>query len=183
MSKFRRFRKYALFRKTELWLHRQQLPGFRGIGLLSVLRFFFREVSDKSLMIRASAMAFDFFFALFPTLLFAFFIIPYFGIQNLEQEAEKFLLDFLPDQSGFNMIKQIIQSSFQKRGFGLLAINVFLTIYSATRGIVTLISSFNKVDSSFFQRSWLEERWVAIQILFVLLGLLFFVWDFSFQVI
>ncbi|MCS7074350.1 MAG: YihY/virulence factor BrkB family protein [Bacteroidia bacterium] len=169
-----RLRQFLIVRRLELWLHRLKLPGFRGIGLLSVLRFFIHEISDKSLMIRASAMAFDFFFALFPTLLFAFFLIPYFGIPNLEQEAEKFLLAFFPDASGFEIIKQIINSSFEKRGIGLLAINIFLTIYSATRGIITLIHSFNKSDSFFYERSWLQERWVSFQILFVLLGLLFF---------
>lgn len=49
-------------------------------------RFFWRSIVDGALTTRASAIAFNFFLALFPAILFLFTLIPYIPIPNFQDE-------------------------------------------------------------------------------------------------
>jgi len=67
--------------KIEAWFSRKLsfivLPGFDGMPLYDVLVFFFRGLFKGVLTYRASAIAFDFFLALVPFILFLFTLIPF----------------------------------------------------------------------------------------------------------
>ena len=62
------------------------LPGFDGIPLFTVFRFFFKGLFEGRITIRASAISFDFFLALFPSIIFFFTIIPFIPIEGFQEQ-------------------------------------------------------------------------------------------------
>jgi len=53
------------------------LPFFDGLPLYDVARFFWKGIVDGAITTRASAIAFNFILAVFPTIIFLFTLIPY----------------------------------------------------------------------------------------------------------
>ena len=93
-------RKLLYKRPVRKFLHliRQiTLPGFQGVPIFDVLDFFIRNLLKESIANRAKAMAFSFFLALFPMLLFLFSLLPYFPIQGIQNELYVSLYDILPE--------------------------------------------------------------------------------------
>ena len=62
------------------------LPGFDGIPLYDVLVFLIKGLQKSSLTTRASSLAFRFFLALFPTLIFLLSLLPYIPIDDFYNE-------------------------------------------------------------------------------------------------
>ena len=60
-------------------------PGFKGKSIYQVGKFFLNGLFQESLNLRASSLAFNFFIALFPLIIFLFTLIPYVPIENLDQ--------------------------------------------------------------------------------------------------
>ena len=58
------------------------LPLFDGVPLYDVALFFWRSIVDGSITTRASGIAFSFFIALFPGIIFLFTLIPFTGFQD-----------------------------------------------------------------------------------------------------
>ncbi|MCX6276238.1 MAG: YihY/virulence factor BrkB family protein, partial [Bacteroidetes bacterium] len=63
----------ALTRYTK----RVALPGFEGIPVYNVADFFFTGIQRGSIVTRAQSLAFSFFLAIFPAIIFLFSLIPY----------------------------------------------------------------------------------------------------------
>src|ERR1700755_918457 len=55
---------------------RIQLPGFRGVPLYDVIKFFFVHIRKSSLTERAAAISYNFIMAIPPICLFLFTLIP-----------------------------------------------------------------------------------------------------------
>jgi membrane protein len=63
------------------------LPGFEGLSLYLVARFFFHGLRNGTLNMRASSLAFSFFLALFPSIIFLFTLIPYLPIPHFQDSG------------------------------------------------------------------------------------------------
>ena len=63
------------------------LPLFEGLTLYDVSRFFWRGIVEGRITDRAASVAFSFFLALFPGILFLFNLLPYFPVEGIEQEV------------------------------------------------------------------------------------------------
>ena len=61
-----------ILNKSKHWY----LPGFEGVPLYDVVRFFYRQVKTVGLTERASAIAYNFIMAIPPSFLFLFTLIP-----------------------------------------------------------------------------------------------------------
>ena len=52
------------------------IPGFNGVPLYYVFKFFLKGIINGAITTRASAVAFSFYLAIVPTLIFLFTLIP-----------------------------------------------------------------------------------------------------------
>lgn len=68
-------------------VNRVRMPGLRGVGLFDVFGFFFEALKDRNFSLQANAMAYRFFFALFPGLIFLFTLLPFLNIAGLEDKS------------------------------------------------------------------------------------------------
>jgi membrane protein len=62
-----------ILQKSKHWY----FPGFEGVPLYDVIKFFFKQVKTVGLTERASAVAYNFIMAIPPSFLFLFTLIPH----------------------------------------------------------------------------------------------------------
>ena len=77
-------------------LKRIKLPGFEGLSLFDLLEMYIIGIFKGALTTRASAIAFSFFTAIFPVLLFIIILIPYIPFDNFKGDFLNFLDSILP---------------------------------------------------------------------------------------
>ena len=73
------------------------IPGFEGLPLYNVLTFFSKGIMEGAIKLRASSMAFSFFLAVFPLVIFLFTLIPYIPIDNFQAELLLLLKGVIPN--------------------------------------------------------------------------------------
>lgn len=155
------------------------LPGFDGIPVLDVYRFFVQEIRANSLSIRSRAVAFSFFLAFFPALTFLFSLIPYIPyFSHLDVSVMKFLREVLPDKETYTFISSFTEPLLRdlarnKRG-GLLTGSIVMVLFLTSNGVMAMMSSFDKSYDHYKKRNALQGRFVALQITFLLMLLFVF---------
>ena len=92
-----------------LWKFRQfTLPGFDGVPVLAVYQFFVEEIKRQSISIRSRAIAFSFFLALFPALIFVFSLLPYLPLDEVRDQVQTLIKSVLPSGMLYGFINETI---------------------------------------------------------------------------
>jgi membrane protein len=147
------------------------LPGFDGIPFYDVSLFFFKGMQKGSITQRASSLAFNFFLALFPAILFIFTLIPYLPINHFQSTLFEILQAFLP-VNAFETVKSTISDIINNKRSGLLSVGFVMTLYFATNGVNAIIDAFNQTYHTVETRSWLKQRFISIFLVLILAVLL-----------
>lgn len=168
---WRNHRIKRFFLKLFFWARRVSFPGFDGIALYDVALFFWKSIYEGSITTRASAIAFSFFLALFPAIIFLFTLIPYIPIKNFQVELFLLIQEFLPPDA-FSTVEDTIQDILTHQRGDLLSLGFFMALIFSTNGLASMMSAFDASLHSFKRRSWLGQRLIAIMMLFILAFLL-----------
>lgn len=147
------------------------LPGFDGMNLYEVLRFFIKGIVDGAITTRAGALAYSFFLALFPAIIFLFTLIPYVPIASFHEELFSLMHEVMPP-GVYEAVESTIQDIINKPRGGLLSLGFFLALLFATNGTSSMMLEFNHTIHSNAHRSFLKHRWVAFCLTVVLAILL-----------
>jgi membrane protein len=139
------------------WLKAKSFPGFDGQSIYSVGRFFIQGFFEEDFNLRASSLAFNFFLAIFPSIIFFFTLIAYVPIEGLDREILEYLKIFLPENA-YELIITTVKDIVENRNTGLLSFGFLAAIYFATNGIASMISSFEHHLERKEQRSWFKIR-------------------------
>jgi membrane protein len=162
----------ALLKKTQ-HLH---LPGFAGIPLYDVLRFFYRQVKTHGLQERASAVSYNFIMAIPPSLLFLFTLIPHLPFisnQSIKQQLHTFIYDIIPAKTYNSELIKLVDNFMDNTQFGLLSLGLMLSLFFSSNAMIGLMRSFNKKRKTGFQkRLGIHQRWIAIKLIVIIFGLL-----------
>ena len=121
--------------------HTHSLPG--GNELAQHPSLFYEAIWEGSISARASSIAYSFFLAIFPGILFFFTLIPYFLIPNLQAEVFRLLRDVLPPQS-YDAAYTTIADVLNNKNSGLLSFGFFAALLFATNGTSSLLSNFGQ---------------------------------------
>jgi membrane protein len=143
------------------------LPGFGGMPLFTVLTFFGKGLFEGRLTQRASAIAFDFFLALFPAIIFFFTIIPFVPVTDFQPTLLSALQDLIP-ATLWKHVSSTLEEIITRPRTDLLSLGFVLALYFATNGLNTIIEGFNTSYHSVETRSWFRQRLVAVFMLFVI---------------
>ena len=142
------------------------LPGFRKMPLYDVAGFFYRGMVEGALPMRASAVSFSFFLALFPTIIFIFTLIPYIPIDNFQERLLSLMAEFMPGNAYRAAEGTIMDIVTNQRG-GLLSIGFITALYFSTNGFNALITAFNATYHDIETRSPFQQRLVSIFLVLV----------------
>lgn len=124
-----------------------------------------------SILIRASSISFNFFVSIFPAILVMFTIIPYIPVPNFQVVLLSTLSDVLPDNV-YVLLSGTIEDIVTREHSALLSVSIILSIYYASRGVLSLMNSFDKALPTFRKRNFLNNQLVAFKILLLLFLLL-----------
>lgn len=147
------------------------LPGFDGMPLYDVTIFFVKGLYEGYITSRASAISFNFFLAIFPSLIFFFTIIPFIPITNFQQSLLDIIRDFLPD-SAYATVKTTVEDIVTRPRGGLLSVGFLLSLYFSTNGINSLMEAFDNTYHTIETRSAITQRLVAIFLVVIITILL-----------
>jgi membrane protein len=137
------------------------LPGFEKTPIYDVALFFWQSMTKGSLTMRASAVAFSFFLALFPTIIFLFTLIPYIPIDNFQAQLMELLKSFMP-HNAFQATEETILDIVTNQRGGLLSVGFISAMYFSTNGFNALITAFNNTYHELESRSGFQQRMVSI---------------------
>jgi membrane protein len=120
-------------------------------------------------------VAFKFFLALFPSLLFIVSIIPFVPIENF-QESLLIEIDAVTPQNIYGIIEQTILDLVQTKHHYALWIGIFLSLFYASNGISSLLNAFNSSNQIILKANPVKRRLVSLGIfagfsLFILISL------------
>jgi membrane protein len=146
-------------------------PGFKGLTIFDVSRFFFSHLNKVGLNERAAAISFNFIMAIPAACIFIFTLVPYIPIaKQFNAELLKLTADISPNKNTYNFIKEFLNDFFNKPRTGLLSFGFLLVIFYASNAMMGIIRAFDKSvklqKQYFFQ---LRLRAIKLTTLLVLL--------------
>lgn len=147
------------------------LPGFDGLPIYYVAKFFFKGLIEGALELKASSLAFKFFLAIFPTLIFLLTLIPYIPIDDFRAELLKMLEDVLPDQ-GYEFLNDSLVSLITNADGGLLSFGFLFALYLATSGFDGMQNAFMESYNTNFYRNIFKTRMISVLMLFIITTLI-----------
>lgn len=160
-----------LLRKSKHWY----LPGFEGVPLYDVIKFFYGQVKTVGLTERASAVAYNFIMAIPPSFLFLFTLIPqlpFFKKREILRQLTLMIKNIIPADRDNKIIINFIDNTFFKTPvFSLLSFGLLLALFFSSNAMMGLMRSFNKNYIGFEKRKGLHNRWIAIRLTVLIFGL------------
>lgn len=162
----RRLIKFKPVYKTIKASRKIVLPGFEGMPLYVVTKFFIRGLQEGALVMRAQSLAFSFFLALFPSIIFLFTLIPYIPIANFQDSLFNLLQTLLP-QSAFEATEGTIADIIKNERGGLLSFGFASALYFSTNGFNAMMNAFNETFHDIETRSVMKQRLISIMLVII----------------
>ncbi|MGJ8592581.1 MAG: YihY/virulence factor BrkB family protein [Aquaticitalea sp.] len=167
-----RLEKMPVIKYIIRFLKHIQLPALEGLTLYAFLRLYGKGIIKGAVTSRASAIAFSFFTAIFPFLLFIIIIIPYIPIEDFELQFRKFLDSLLPPQTSDFFFENIFQNIYTDGNTGLISTVFLLALFLMANGISALFSGFESSYHQQLTRSMVKQYMFSIGVALILVFLL-----------
>lgn len=151
------------------------LPGFDGVPLFDVIKFFKEQIRRVGLTERASAVSYNFIMSIPPSCLFLFTLIPqlpFIRKGQIKRQLHSIIRDIIPADTYNRGIITFVDSFFKEDHIALLSFGFLLLIFFASNGMMGLMRSFNKNYIGFEKRTGLKTRIVAIKLTTIIMGLI-----------
>ncbi|MDN3493116.1 YihY/virulence factor BrkB family protein [Winogradskyella bathintestinalis] len=149
-----------------------KLPGFEGLSIYDLLELYIMGIVNGALTTRASAIAFSFFTAIFPFLLFVIIIIPHIPIDGFQIEFLSFLRSILPPQTSEFFIDSIFQDMSSNSSGGIISSVFLLSIFLMSNGVNAVFSGFETSYHKQLYRNVFKQYGIALGVALILAFLL-----------
>ena len=160
------------------WLIRQsqkiRLPGFQGIPLYDVLKFFFQQIRKVGITERAAAISFNCVMAIPPIIIFLCTLIPYLPISNeFIRQLHGLIRDVIPGEKNNSAIIKFIDDIIKKPKNDLLSLGFLLALFYSSNAVLGIMRAFDKNYLGFKKRKMIRRGLTALQLTSVLFVLMF----------
>ena len=108
-------------------------------------------------MLRASSLAFNFFLALFPAIIFLFTVIAYIPIDDFQKDLLIQIKRLLPDNA-FDVLLTTIDDILNNQNLSLLSFGFVLALFFSSNAFNTMMTAFDKYAKSHEKRTWYSAR-------------------------
>ena len=169
----------AWYNRDDNFLRVVRFPGTK-LPLMDVLIDFFKLFTKGRTIDRAAGVAFNFFVALFPLVLFFFTLIPYIPIPHLYERVMMLINDFLIPSGTLDFVTETIDGIMNQPHEGLLSLSIILCILFGSSGVVAFFNGFRNVYADYLTarglglKGWIIQRLFAIIMLIIIGALLVF---------
>ncbi len=148
------------------------LPGLEGLSLYDLWIIYTGGIVKGTFSTRASSIAFSFFMAIFPFLLFVLNLIPYITfIDDFKIEFLLFIDNLLPPETS-EFFGAIFEDIARNPRGGLLSFSFILSIFLMTNGVNAIFTGFEFSYHTKTNRSIVRQYVVAIGVSLILALLL-----------
>ena len=163
------FTQHPWWLKILQWSKTHSFPGLNRIPLYNLIVFIRRETQDDAILTRANSMAFDFFLAIFPSIIVLFTLLGFTPLyENFDMVLQEAIDEVMPGSAGKMLFKTIEEVANRQRS-GLLSFGFILAIWFASNGMLSMMQGFEKDHHiTFRRRSALEKRLIGIQLTFLI---------------
>ncbi|KOY52349.1 YihY/virulence factor BrkB family protein [Polaribacter dokdonensis] len=118
-----------------------KVPGLEGMSLFDVIEMYVIGIVEGALTTRASGIAYSFFMAIFPFLLFILTLIPYVPIDGAQEGLLSIISDVLPPKT-FDAVDTVIIDIINNQYGGLLSFGFIGSIFLMTNGVNAIFGGF-----------------------------------------
>ena len=151
-----------------------RLPGFHGIPLYDVVKFFFQQVRKVGLTERAAAISFNLVMAIPPIIIFLCTLIPYLPIsKQFIHQLYGLIRDIVPGEKNNKAIITFIDDIIKNPKNGLLSIGFILALFYSSNAVIGIMRAFDKNYIGFRKRNLINRRVTALQLTSILFILMF----------
>lgn len=154
----------ALFKKIVI-------PGFQGMTAYDLLKTYLTGIIQGALSSRAGSIAYSFFMAIFPALLFLLNLIPYIPVDGFDLKFMSFIYKLIPEQS-LTFFEPIISDISQNERGGLLSVAGVLALLLMANGVNAIFSGFEGSYNIHINRGFIRQYLVALGVSIILALLL-----------
>ncbi|QTY27835.1 YihY/virulence factor BrkB family protein [Flavobacterium sp. CS20] len=149
-----------------------KLPKLEGFTLYDLIKLYLFGIIKGTFSTRASSIAFSFFMAIFPFLLFILNLIPFITfIDNFQDEVLYFIEDLLPTQAT-NFFNEIFLDIANNPRAGLLSFVFLLSIFLMSNGVNAIFTSFEFSYHTKINRTIIRQYIVAVGVALIIAILL-----------
>lgn len=146
-----------------------EIPGFEQVSLLDTLKGFRKQISDDNIIERASAISYNFFMAIPPTLIFLFTLFPIVFEQlpvkiRFKEEIVEIIKGIVPAPRYHQPILEFVNNIFEGQRTDLLSVGILLSLFFSSNAIMGLMRSFDKNLPGFSKRKGLQKRGNALRV-------------------
>ena len=145
-----------------------------AFSLYDLLELYISGLIKGTLTHRASAIAYSFFLAIFPFLLFILTLIPYIPIDHFQVDFWIFIDGLLPPGT-HQFFSDIFFDIAEKRRGSLLSSVFFLSIFLMTNGIMAIFGGFEFSYHIQLTRTYVKQYLYALMVAIILSLLVLFV--------
>jgi membrane protein len=154
------------------------MPGFKGISLYDVSRYFWLESKRLGLRERAAAVAFNFLMTIPASVIFLITLVPYMPIpEQFHEQLISLVKDIIRYRDTQNYVVGFIEDFFHKPQSGLLSLGFILAIYYSSNAVMVIIRTFDRSLHKKIRRGFFRKRIRAIRlttvIMFLFIGTIF----------
>lgn len=143
------------------------LPGLPHIPILDIFEFYKNGMANGTIGVRAAAISFNFFMAIFPSIIVLFSLIPFIPIPNFQSELISLISQILPSNTYQAVQETIVDITTKKRG-SLLSIGLVASLIFSTNGVASMIASLNASANTLETRSFLSTRVIGLFLSFIM---------------
>jgi membrane protein len=140
--------------------------------LYDVLVFFIRGLFRGVLTYRAAAIAFNFFLAIIPFILFLFTLIPFVTSENYQADLLELMSEMIPEEI-YLLAETTIVEIVSRTSTGLLSAVFVMAIYFATNGVDAVLEGFGQSYHEIDLWPWWKQKITAFLLMTVISMLIF----------
>ncbi|AMC10362.1 ribonuclease BN [Lutibacter profundi] len=138
-----------------------KIPGLHGMSLYDVIEMYVIGIVKGALTSRAGGIAFSFFMALFPFLLFILTLIPYVPIEGFQKDFLFMIEQLLPPNTA-NSVQEVIADIANNRYGGLLSFGFIASVFLMTNGVNAILGGFEYSYHVTEMRNILRQYFIAM---------------------
>lgn len=144
-----------------------KIPGLEGLSLYDVIEMYFLGIVKGALTSRAGGIAFSFFMALFPFILFILTLIPYVPIEGFQEDFLFMMEQLLPPNTA-QSVHEVINDIANNRYGGLLSFGFIASVFLMTNGVNAILGGFEYSYHVTEMRNILRQYFISMMMAFLL---------------